>query len=513
MRTFIYHLFIGVKIISAVDLRGVDPDQQELYLKDTFTCDNKQIPINNVNDNYCDCEDGSDEPGTNACSNGYFYCQNQGFTGAKIKSYRVNDGVCDTECCDGSDEYQGLVSCKNTCVQAARKYKAEQESIKQKLDLGSKARLNLINSAKSNLKSQSRHLEVAELELSNLKVAEASWKEWLNKLEDYRDELQRKDDIIFKRSCEGKLISLKERNDDLTDTVKQLEQDLITMSSLAYSIKQKHQELLKLAEPLLDESVISSLLLSEDESKVETYTLTEEIQNENEQDDSTEDTKSRPEARGVCYDQTSSFLECLNSSIAPIVSRLSRTPSRLIRILHWNGWKKLSHGILRSLHLVEPSLQDAAYLKTQYENSQAEVRKKEDEIRSFKEKESVDFGINSVFSPLYKKCFEHHDVEYTYKICLFEKVTQISKRDGSEISMGTFTKWDHENELEDEKKYKVMIYENGLSCWNGPTRSTVVRFECDYRTSVKSVQEPNKCEYEMIVLTPAVCPILSHSEL
>ncbi|XP_065339575.1 uncharacterized protein LOC135939229 isoform X2 [Cloeon dipterum] len=64
-----------------------------------------------VNDDYCDCpRDGSDEPGTSACSeNGRFYCtfhQRASKPDAWIPSGRVNDGICD--CCDGSDEWQNI---------------------------------------------------------------------------------------------------------------------------------------------------------------------------------------------------------------------------------------------------------------------------------------------------------------------------------------------------------------------------------------------------------------------
>ncbi|XP_073061074.1 uncharacterized protein [Primulina eburnea] len=54
------------------------------------------------------------EGGTSACPAGKFYCRNAGSTPRFLFSSRVNDDICD--CCDGSDEYDGTVICPNTCV-------------------------------------------------------------------------------------------------------------------------------------------------------------------------------------------------------------------------------------------------------------------------------------------------------------------------------------------------------------------------------------------------------------
>ncbi len=98
--------------------RGASPADSALYTADGsghFTCrdGSKKIPFSRVNDDYCDCEDGSDEPGTSACLQGMFHCANRGDEPKTLRSMYVDDGVCD--CCDGTDEPRG--TCKDVCFE------------------------------------------------------------------------------------------------------------------------------------------------------------------------------------------------------------------------------------------------------------------------------------------------------------------------------------------------------------------------------------------------------------
>lgn len=76
------------------------------------TCDDGEVTNAILDDNYCDCKDGSDEPSTSACSFSFpaqklFNCLDPAST--KIYLSRVNDNVCD--CPNGMDENDSMVLC------------------------------------------------------------------------------------------------------------------------------------------------------------------------------------------------------------------------------------------------------------------------------------------------------------------------------------------------------------------------------------------------------------------
>ncbi|XP_022862747.1 glucosidase 2 subunit beta isoform X2 [Olea europaea var. sylvestris] len=63
---------------------GVHPLDEKYFDRNVIKCrdGSKSFTRDRINDNFCDCPDGTDEP----------------------------------DCCDGSDEYDGTVICPNTCV-------------------------------------------------------------------------------------------------------------------------------------------------------------------------------------------------------------------------------------------------------------------------------------------------------------------------------------------------------------------------------------------------------------
>ncbi|XP_006364107.1 glucosidase 2 subunit beta [Solanum tuberosum] len=102
---------------SSTDLPiGIHPLDEKYYASDVIKCKDgsNSFTIDRLNDDFCDCIDGTDEPGTAACPSGKFYCRNVGSTPKFLFSSRVNDDICD--CCDGSDEYDSDANCPNTCV-------------------------------------------------------------------------------------------------------------------------------------------------------------------------------------------------------------------------------------------------------------------------------------------------------------------------------------------------------------------------------------------------------------
>ena len=74
----------------------------------------------------------------------------------------------------------------------------------------------------------------------------------------------------------------------------------------------------------------------------------------------------------------------------------------------------------------------------------------------------------------------------------------LNLKGGGETRLGKWEKW--EDEL-----HTAQLYEHGVQCWNGPQRSTRVIMRCGLRNALVASSEPNRCEYQFIFETPALC--------
>ncbi|RNF03790.1 protein kinase C substrate protein [Trypanosoma conorhini] len=173
-------------------------------------CGNATIMGYQVNDDYCDCPDGSDEPGTSACTNPgmrvkfpakwNFRCKNLGFKPKEVPHNRINDGICD--CCDGSDEYSGIAVCPNVCAEAQEREEklrleeeqAKQAGLREKEKMMVQVAVNRAND-KVQLANETVELErlrsvVAEKELKLLPLEEREKEEKQRLLDAYKASLE-----------------------------------------------------------------------------------------------------------------------------------------------------------------------------------------------------------------------------------------------------------------------------------------------------------------------------------
>uniref|UniRef100_A0A915IFM3 Glucosidase 2 subunit beta n=1 Tax=Romanomermis culicivorax TaxID=13658 RepID=A0A915IFM3_ROMCU len=145
---------------------------------------------------------------------------------------------------------------------------------------------------------------------------------------------------------------------------------------------------------------------------------------------------------------------------------------------------------------------DADQARKEYDEAKKKLRDLEDETRRLEEFERIDFGMDNEFAGLHRQCFEYSDMQYTYGLCLFDRTYQKPIGSShSDVGLGTWDSWTgHEND-----KYSKQSYKHGLTCWNGPARSTEIKLTCGIENKLISATEPAKCEYVMEFETPVVC--------
>lgn len=174
--------------VPSTDLLGIPPEDESYYkalsTSGAMKCKDgsKKFTKSQLNDDFCDCPDGTDEPGTSACPDGKFYCRNAGHAPLFMFSSRVNDGICD--CCDGSDEYDGQVKCSNTCWEAG---KVARDRLKKKIATFQEG----VTLRKQEIEQAKLAIAKDEAELSKLKNEEKVLKGLVEQLKEHKEKIEK----------------------------------------------------------------------------------------------------------------------------------------------------------------------------------------------------------------------------------------------------------------------------------------------------------------------------------
>lgn len=450
------------------------------------------LSFEQVNDDICDCPDGSDEPGTAACPNNYFYCQNVGHIPGKLASSRVNDGVCDYDvCCDGSDE-QGLSSsnptapkCENKCKEINARYVAELKKNAALQEAGLKVRDQIVAKAKK-----------------------------------LRDALE-----VDLRMLQGKLVNLEEQ-------LKQNEEKLATLSANIKVETEQPKEISKAKEDVegLEKQYSSALeVIQKLQQNIETYELILQTMkteyNPNFNDPavkaairSFEEIQANPDAT---LDQTTNQLKQDKSKFASVMSDLGafKVPTcnpaskSFLPAFFQNQLMSLKLWMIENGLLADTSFDplgstssstdgdsvELTYLRNMITKQNTELGKLRTQIQDLKTDISTNYGRDEVLRGLKNVCVSNLLGEYTYEFCFSGQASQ--KGNGQSTNLGTFESLNYS----EDGKTLTLNYEKGAKCWSGPIRRASIEITCGSQDEILLVSEPERCEYFFKVSSPIAC--------
>lgn len=160
------------------------------------------------------------------CAAGYYRCPNAGHVSSCLLISRVNDGICDPECCDGSDETDGKVHCPNRCKEVGDAHRKTIEAESRKYRVGGKERQNYIAFGRREQKKLEETVAKLEVEIVVLKDKERSAKATLEQVEatDAADIAKKKASVLYVRIGEHQraIKMLRKQREDLENDLRQL---------------------------------------------------------------------------------------------------------------------------------------------------------------------------------------------------------------------------------------------------------------------------------------------------
>ena len=474
---------VGISTVSA-SIKGVPFEKLSFYDKGRdFSCldGSQSIPFSYVNDDYCDCSDGSDEPGTAACDNSQFYCENKEHEPRYLQSSRVNDGICD--CCDGSDEWDSEVTCPNTCIELGRRVKEEMRKLQEIEQQGHQKRFEYSSQGRQKREEYERDLSQVESDMGVVSSEVESLRQAKEEAEE--PESRKKQEHLERWEEEKAAIKEEKRTTAAFNTFKELDTD--SNNELSLEEIMVKQELDDDGDGIL--SVDEARIYLDGDTPVDFQTFKDKSWDLVEAQLKDERETEREEERNNGNDKDINEDDMDDDDDDEEEGKEEEEGGE--ETLEMPPYDEETHQLIEAAD-------SARQLLREVEERERNLDSRKKDLEKYL---GTSFGEDHEFSPLFEQCYEYTDREYTYKLCMFEKVTQRGKNGGRETSLGNWDKWNGN----EGSKFNSMLYSKGEKCWNGPDRSIVVHLKCGVEDKIVSAYEPNKCEYAMDFTTPALC--------
>eukprot|EP01069_Polyplicarium_translucidae_P006653 Polyplicarium_translucidae@DN2999_c0_g1_i2.p1 len=428
-------------------VRGLRPDEADAFASrlvgGMFDCgDGALVPAEAVNDDYCDCDSGADEPGTSACPNSMFWCPNRMHIPRTVPSGWVNDGRCD--CCDGSDEWSGAATCPNRCAILRRNLQMEEERIRREHASGVSQRQQMADAGAQKLREMENQLGDLRREAEALRVAGA---ESASKASDDVDEPRESeiDDVDEPGEYDDEYDE--EYMDEWNAYEREDVEDVYTADEALPPPPAAGNGV-----PVAEESGAAPL------SEYAQWMAAEE-------------TDAVPEGRAR---------KLWRAATGAMTGAVDRAKKAAISM-----WRS-------TLPVARPPSRKAS------ESKSASARALETKIQTIEEHARLrEHG--SEFVVLFESCYKKKVDQYEYEICFFKNASQIeSGRPGTVLGKFKAIKFGPSGEF-------VMEFSGGARCWGGPERSIKVEVACGSSTDILSVSEPEKCTYQAHMTSPTAC--------
>ncbi|OQR83795.1 glucosidase 2 subunit beta [Achlya hypogyna] len=501
-----------------------------------------------MNDDYCDCADGSDEPETAACSHvlaARHECRNHGLLPLAIHTSHVHDGVCD--CCDGSDEAPGV--CADTCADAIAAARA-----------AANARLDAVASGYAARQARLEAIAQAEADKKMAIVSQRALKEELRqlalKVTVFKDREERTEYAMRVAAAKTKgdtaQCALGDKTTDAAPATDAVEDVAAPQPDATAEATDGTVELTQLRA----KDKLSLTVARADGRQMSLSAYMRDVLDEAKRIPMRSVYQRRKEDflgplfNGDVQDRARMLtygLQGIGLLLSPVRAAYevaafatiawlrfvdAATPQLLLDPWHaflelldldWRyhkslflrrlsqgrlfWWRYYASWVLETLweapvdviwETFFPTLDhsvvlpEADSLRTILAEIQADVAAIDQEIDRLERVESVEAGPDDGYQILKGTCAEAQIEKYVYKVCPFGEATQDS------VSLGRWKRWS-------ASEPPTMAFEDGQKCWNGPHRSVQLILECGAEDKILSVDELSTCVYTIPFATPAAC--------